>query len=246
MCYNSKKGGLYLELIQKNIVALQDVLRRQIMIVDYLHQHVFPIVKHKRYDMNKLKNIIDQQSAICPWHEETQGSFRIYLRQHKLGFTYQDCYCFGCRSGGQIWNVHQKSQEMFHNKRLTYIQSLEDLADLYNIKHEPLYFEPNDIVTNIRNTNIQLEDILNELNKGTTARNTRQEEVLSHYGKYLSLLETQLKILKTKDNKQYVASALEVDYLMSLGLQPEELSLELESIYDRNKLLIDGLYYNIK
>lgn len=231
-----------MEIIQKNVIALREVLLRNVSIVDYLSKYVFPIVKHKRYDLDKLHNIVDQQSAICPWHEETQGSFRIYMRSHQLGFVYQDCYCFGCRSGGLIWNVHQKSQELFHNKHLTHIESLESLADLYNIKHEPLYFEPDDVVAHIKTTNIQLEDILKQLNVGTKASDINEKEILSHYGKYLTLIESQLKRLKIVDFDQYVNTALDLDYLMSLGLHPSELSLELESLYNQNKLLIEGIY----
>lgn len=227
-----------MQLIEKNVVTLKNVLIRQVNLVDYLKQHVFPIVKHKRYDIEKIDRMLDQQSMVCPWHEETQGSFRVYRRHHNLGFEYFDCYCFGCRSGGLIINVHQKTQAMYFNNKMSYLQTLESLAELYNIKYEPLFIDETNSVKKIQNTNIQLEDILRELNKGTKAVGV-DEAVIPHYGKYTNLIETQLRYFKETDFNQYLEMALELDYLMSLGLQPSELSLELETIYYRNKICLD-------
>lgn len=93
----------------------------------------FPMIKQSSIDEVKSKaditdvinryTTVKKNSALCPFHEERSPSFHI--KQSKQIFK-----CFGCGEGGDVFKFIMKKE------RLTFIESVEYLANLYNISLE--------------------------------------------------------------------------------------------------------------
>ena len=218
-----------MEIISQNVSKLRSTLRNTIFIDDYLKTHVIPKVPQKNINLNKLDPYNVQVSIVCPFHEERQASYRLYKKHSQDHFD--DWYCFGsCRTGGGIVELHQHTMKTFYNRKLTYLQSLESLAELYNIKHDDLFFDPKATIKTIQKQSITQDQILEYLTNEKYRQPIQQED---HYGKYCNLIESVLYKLKQYSLEDYINGVVEIDYLFSLGLQNIELCIELESLLRR-------------
>lgn len=197
-------------LIKSNVQRLKQTLVTTITLEDYLRTHVVGKVPEKRIRLEALDPYNVQTAIVCPYHDDNQPSMTIYHRK-------QDWFCFGsCRTGGDVVNLHQHTLKIFHNNEVNYIKALESLAELYSIKHLPLYQNVADEKFNA--TGITMGDITRHYKD-----NVRPPEPKSHWGTYYVKKEHELNRLKTVDKDKWVKEVVKLDYIMSLGLPKEEL-----------------------
>lgn len=213
-------------IISQNVNALRSKLTSSIYLEDYLRQQIIPKIPHKNIDLSKLDPYAVQVSIICVWHDETQPSLRLFRKHSQDHFD--DFYCFGsCRTGGGIVEMHKHTMAVFYNRQMSYLQAMESLADMYNIRYDELYFNPEETRQKIKNTGITQEDILDFM------VNEKYKQIVvpsEHYGAYTELVERSLKKIKLHSFEEYIHSVTDVDYLFSLGLSEDELCLELSSM----------------
>ncbi len=218
-------------VIESNVAKLKNILKSSITIEDYLKTHVIHKVKHKRIDLSRVNSYNTQHRIICPFHEEEMPSFTIFTLR-------QDWYCFGsCREGGDIIKLHQHAHNTFYpNKpKLTYLSAMESLANLYNIKFDPLFFDAEVTADALFKQKITEKDILSlfEKHKEPTIITPKP-----HWSSWSNLIESKLLTLK-KDSQEWLDTVLEYDYLMSLGMSDTDLEENLKSFYNKiNKTVI--------
>lgn len=220
-------------IIRTNVTNTANLIKQTVTIEGFLKKHVLPKVPDRQISLSKLDPYAVQVSILCPFHSETVPSFRLHRKGNDNSFT--DWYCYGsCRAGGSVIELYKHMMLTFYGKQLSYVQALEGICDLYNIVHEPFYFEEDISATKIRSTGISQQDIENILMSDFD--NLKVEPIESHE-KYLNLIENHLRTIKKYNFDTYVKQALELDYLMSLGLTNDELHTELKTLYIQfNKL----------
>lgn len=220
------------------VTKLRNTLKQLVKIETYLKRHVIPKVPHKNINVSRLDPYAVQVSIICCFHEETMPSLRLYRKGADTGFT--DWYCYGsCRTGGGLIELHKHAMLTLHNKRMTYVEAIESLADLYNVNHPDLYMDENSTQSVVRESGITLDDIMGQL---TGIEPTKEEQPIAEsYGMYLTLLEDKLNHIRRDSVDTYIHYVQELDYLMSLGIDTNELAFELKSLLDEIELAVESL-----
>jgi len=64
----------------------------------------------------------DEMSALCPFHEESQPSFRVNLEKNVF-------HCFGCNAGGDVISFVQKFKDISFGEAIRYLRKK------YNVKY---------------------------------------------------------------------------------------------------------------
>lgn len=102
-------------------------IKTKISIPDYFSEVIVPQLGD--YYSNYPVNFDAKPVACCPIHDEDTPSFRYYAETN----TY---YCFGCRSGGNIINLHLAYTEKQTGKRPSFAEAVDFLYE-YFIKNNP-------------------------------------------------------------------------------------------------------------
>lgn len=201
-------------LIKSNVQKLKQTLVTTITIEQFLREQVVGKVPEKMIRLEALDPYNVQTAIVCPFHDDNKPSMTVYHRR-------QDWYCFGsCRTGGDVVNLYQHTQKSFYGKEINYLKALEGLADLYGIPYEPLFVNVSQERFNA--TGITMKDIT-----GHYKEREAVPEPKEHWGTYYVAKEHELIKLKREDKALWIKKAVELDYLMSLGLPKDELCEEL-------------------
>lgn len=117
-------------------------IEQRITIEDYFNRYVLGLNKNFR------KISASQPTCICPFHSERDPSFHYWASRKMV-------HCFGCGYSANIVKLHQSIQQVYHGRRLSKTEAMNDLIRLYGlqgiIKEQTEIEEPVSVFDQMRN-----------------------------------------------------------------------------------------------
>ena len=106
--------------------VLANVVKNNVSVADYFYNIVIPNMP-SYYDTEV--NFDAKPTAKCPLHDEDTASFRYYEETNSF-------YCFGCRAGGNVINLHMKFYERINGTPTTYDEAVRFLYNYFLLGRE--------------------------------------------------------------------------------------------------------------
>ena len=103
-------------------MALKDDVINKVSIASYFYDIIVPQLGS--YYSDYPVDFDARPVACCPLHDEDTPSFRFYEATNSF-------YCFGCRAGGDIINLHRLFTERQTGVKPTYSESIKFLSDYF-------------------------------------------------------------------------------------------------------------------
>ena len=97
-------------------------VKLKVSIPQYFYNIIIPQLGE--YYANYPVDFDVKQVVCCPLHDENTPSMRFYPETNTF-------YCFGCRQGGDVINLHRKFSERISSVRVTFAEAVDFLYDFF-------------------------------------------------------------------------------------------------------------------